>query len=653
MKTFQRLLIANRGEIAFRILRTAKKLGLHVIVAYSDADRETLAVQHADEAYRLGPAPVGQSYLDQEKLLDLAKRISAQAIHPGYGLLSENSAFARRVREVGMIWVGPSPESMDRVSSKSRAKLLAQSAGVPTVPGFQGEQDLGSFLKAAEKIGYPALLKAAAGGGGRGIRKVSSAGELEVQIEQARSEAKNAFGDDEILIEKYIDCAHHVEVQIFGDQHGQVVHLGERDCSTQRRKQKIIEESPSPVLSDPLRTRMTDAAVKLAKAANYTNAGTVEFLVTPSGEFYFLEINTRLQVEHPVTELVTGLDLVEWQLRVADGEKLPVSKIHSKGHAIEARLCAEDPYDQYRPQTGRIEAFSFPKDVRVDHFLTERTDITPYYDSMLAKIIVHAETRQEAIRKLESALDRTWIAGLTTNRSFLKQILESVPFTSGKTFTRTWDETPPAAAESSADPDFVSALASVCLYRLSSFDSAHPLRSWSNTADRSALSIVSLNGQTRRFRIREEAEILRVLTEKASYEFLNFKLGSGFAGFSWNSSSYEIPVHVSETHVELLWQGRSFQVLNASIPQSHSTRAQDPFAVTAPMDGTLIKILAKPGETVRSGQVLAVLEAMKMQMELSAACDGVVHSVLIQEKTQVRNRQLLIQLSKENKNVTS
>ncbi|MEK7356327.1 MAG: biotin carboxylase N-terminal domain-containing protein, partial [Bdellovibrionota bacterium] len=377
MKTISRVLIANRGEIAARIARTVRKMGMIPIVVYSEADLDSLAVREIrdgralGEAFLVGPADARNSYLNSERVLEIAARSKADAIHPGYGFLSEDSAFARNVIRAGLTWIGPSPEAMEQVSSKSRAKALAESLGIPVLPGFRETQDLAAFKATAEKIGYPILLKATAGGGGRGIRKVTSAAELDSQFELARSEAERSFGDGELLLEKYVERAHHVEVQIFGDEHGHVIHLGDRDCSAQRRHQKIIEESPSPSIDADLRSKLHEAAVKIAKTAKYTSAGTVEFLVEEDA-FYFLEINTRLQVEHPVTEAVTGVDLVELQLRVAQGEALSLQQasIAFCGHSIELRLCAEDPSQGFRPSTGRIRSFSFTQDVRDDHGLT-------------------------------------------------------------------------------------------------------------------------------------------------------------------------------------------------------------------------------------------------------------------------------------------
>lgn len=612
MKNFKRVLIINRGEIAHRISKTIKNMGLTPVMIYSDADRETLTIKEAEEAYRIGAAPVADSYLNQDKILKLAKEVKAEAIHPGYGLLSENSDFARRVKAEGLTWIGPDPDSMDRVASKSRAKEVAERAKVPTLPGHRGSQDLEQFIKVAENMGYPVLLKATAGGGGRGIRKVSNATELKVQIELARSEAKSAFGDDEILLEKFVEKAWHVEVQVFGDHRGNVVHLGERDCSAQRRNQKVIEESPSRAISEKLRKEITDSAVRLAREAKYTNAGTVEFLVTAEGQFYFLEMNTRLQVEHPVTEFVTGLDLVEWQIRIARDETLPLSQdqVTWKGHSIQARLYAEDPFNQYLPQTGRVRGFHFPENIRVDHFLSQRTEITPFYDSMIAKLIVYGKDRNEAIQKLIMALDESHIAGLVTNNLFLKEILESDHFSKSQTFTRTLDQMNLEKKKATKEElDLALKIAASTLYQ------KDKKNNWSNSLGRKSLFSLEVEGLSK---------ILSISDEDILEDKISFITDDGL--------------------IYLKWKGQEFTIHNKLLSKSEADSAQDVSSVKAPMDGTLMKILVKENDEVKPGQVLAILEAMKMQSELKSTIAGVVEKVLGQEKQLVKNKQIIIKL---------
>ena len=407
---FDAVLIANRGEIACRVIRTLKRLGIRAIAVYSDADQGALHVAQADQAIRIGPAPASESYLRADAILDAARRAGAQAIHPGYGFLAENAGFARACRDAGLIFVGPSPEAIETMGAKDRAKAVAAAAEVPLVPGHHGgAQDDASLLEAAHELGFPVLLKAVAGGGGKGMRVVARPDEFAAALEGARREAQAAFGDERMLLERYLDAPRHIEVQVFGDRHGQVVHLFERDCSVQRRHQKVLEEAPAPGISAQQRAALGATAVRLARAIDYTGAGTIEFLMDQSGAFYFMEMNTRLQVEHPVTEMITGLDLVEWQLRVAAGERLPLSQkeIALAGHAIEGRLYAEDPEHGFLPSTGTLAHARLPASgpsVRVETGVRAGDRISPFYDPMLAKIVVWGPDRAAALRRLREAL---------------------------------------------------------------------------------------------------------------------------------------------------------------------------------------------------------------------------------------------------------
>jgi len=415
----RKLLIANRGEIAVRIARTCREMGISPAVVYTDADRNVPHARGGDEA-----VAIGASYLDIEKIVEAAQRVGADAIHPGYGFLSENAGFAEACERAGLIFIGPSPDAIHKMGLKSTARELATAAGVPVVPSFDPNTEMQ----------FPVLIKASAGGGGRGMRIVNDAAQFPEAFESARSEAERSFGDGSLLVERYIDGARHVEVQIFGDAHGNLIHLFERDCSVQRRHQKIIEESPSPALNSDLRQRMCEAALAIGRAIGYTNAGTVEFLVAPSGEFYFIEVNTRIQVEHPVTELLTGLNLVRWQIDVAEGKPLPLSP-RMTGHAIEARLYAEDPANGFLPSTGVVRMWRPPEHVRVDAALEEGMEAGIHYDPMLAKIISHGMDREAALRKLIHALKSTRLMGLNTNREYLIQILESDEFRDGRATT--------------------------------------------------------------------------------------------------------------------------------------------------------------------------------------------------------------------------
>jgi acetyl-CoA carboxylase biotin carboxylase subunit len=441
---FKKILIANRGEIAIRIMRACKELGIHTVAVYSDADQNALHVQYADEAIHIGPAAPKESYLDMEKIIAAAKQTNADAIHPGYGFLSENASFAAAVDSARLTFIGPSAYSIRAMGDKAESKARMKEAGVPTVPGYEGLESENDFRQAAQEIGYPVLIKAAAGGGGKGMRVVNAESELSEAIESARREALNAFGDERLLIEKYVAKAHHVEFQVFGDQHGNLVHLFERECSVQRRHQKIIEETPSPLLTPEIRQQMGEAALRAAGAVNYFNAGTVEFIFDPElSSFFFLEMNTRLQVEHPVTELVTGLDLVHWQIRVAAGEPFPFTQSHftQRGHSIECRIYAEDPANGFLPSTGKLLQFIEPRGpgIRVDSGFTAGDAVTHFYDPLLAKLIVHAENREAAIQRMQAALREFIVHGVVTNIDFLQAVLSHPDFANGKISTR-WVE---------------------------------------------------------------------------------------------------------------------------------------------------------------------------------------------------------------------
>jgi len=433
---FKRILIANRGEIAVRIIRACREMGIESVAVFSDVDRRALHVRKADHAYHIGPATASESYLNFEKILDVAKRSGAAAIHPGYGFLSENARFAKACRDAGLKFIGPTPESMEMMGSKTRARQNMKKAGVPFVPGSEKGMEYEASEKMAAEIGYPVMLKAAAGGGGKGMRLVHKPEDLRSAFENARSESKRAFGDDEVYIEKAIVNPRHIEMQVFGDEHGNVVYLGERECSVQRRHQKVLEEAPSPIVDPDMRRRMGEVAVKVATAADYQNAGTVEFLVDQQKNFYFLEMNTRLQVEHPVTEFVTGLDLVQLQLHIAAGEKLPFRQedITLRGHAIECRVYAEDPDNNFFPSPGQITRLISPSGpgIRRDSGMYEGWTVPIEYDPLLAKLVGYGETRDQAIRRLERALFEYFVGGIKTNISLFRRILKDPDFRAGK-----------------------------------------------------------------------------------------------------------------------------------------------------------------------------------------------------------------------------
>lgn len=440
-----KILIANRGEIAVRIMRTCREMGIRTVAVYSDADANALHTHLADEAVAIGPGPAAQSYLQMDKLLDAAGKTGADAIHPGYGFLSENPAFAEAVSAAELVFIGPSATTMRAMGVKPSARSLMEGAGVPVVPGFQASQTEEELQAAAEEIGYPVLVKASAGGGGKGMRIVPGPDDLPAALESARREAASAFGDDKIFLEKFLAAPRHVEFQIFGDLHGNVIHLGERECSIQRRHQKIVEESPSPALHPELRERMGQAAISAAKAVAYVGAGTVEFLLDENENFYFLEMNTRLQVEHPVTELLTGVDLVRWQIRIADGDRLPLrqSQVTRQGHAIECRIYAEDPANGFLPATGRLLRLEQPlgPGIRVDSGVRAGDEISRFYDPLLAKLIVHGEDRAAAVNRMQRALREFVVLGdVETNIPFLHDVIVHPVFQAGETFTTFVDE---------------------------------------------------------------------------------------------------------------------------------------------------------------------------------------------------------------------
>ena len=436
MKRIRKVLIANRGEIALRVIRTCHEMGIRTVAVFSDADADSLHVQQADESIRIGPAPSSDSYLRSDKILEAAKKTGADAIHPGYGFLAENSDFAAACADAGVIFIGPSPEAIAKMGSKKEAKAIVSKAGVPVIPGYNGkDQSTAALSKEAKKMGFPVLVKASAGGGGKGMRAVYSEEELEFAIESARREAESSFGDGTLLIERYIVDPRHIEIQILGDEHGNVVHLFERECSIQRRHQKIIEESPSPAVGAELRTRMGEAAVEVANAIGYSNAGTVEFIVDPEGAFYFLEVNTRLQVEHPVTECVTGVDLVRAQIEVAQGEELAFEQadLSQSGAAIEWRIYAEDPDEGFLPASGHVYDWHLPESegIRVDGAAYSGMDVSVFYDPMLAKIIAYGPNRSEAITRMIRALEQLSLQGIANNRAILLKVLEHPEFLSG------------------------------------------------------------------------------------------------------------------------------------------------------------------------------------------------------------------------------
>ena len=656
---FNKILIANRGEIACRIIRTAKALGYRTVAVFSDADAGARHVRQAHEAVRIGPPPAPESYLDIAALLAAAKLAGADAVHPGYGFLSENAGFAQACADAGLIFIGPPPAAIDAMGNKARAKVLMEAAGVPCVPGYRGpNQSTDALTAEGRRIGFPLMVKAAAGGGGRGMRLVASADDLAEALARARSEAASAFGSGELILERAIADARHIEIQVFADQHGNVIHLGERDCSIQRRHQKVIEETPSPAVTAALRERMGEAAVTAARAIDYVGAGTIEFLLDREGKFYFLEMNTRLQVEHPVTEAVTGLDLVAWQLQVASGEKLPLSQheVRFGGHAIEARLYAEDPYNGFLPQSGTLIEWrpASGADVRVDHGLASGQRVTPFYDAMLAKVVARGATREDARRRLIAALANTVTLGLTTNRSFLVAMLQHPAFAAGEATTAFIPQHFAAGSDAMRrpQPDLrMLALAAVLLFMTRESETtmaAGAPPNWSSTGSavwplRLALGDVQHSASitavgTNSYSVALGKDVVEVSIEKH---------GDSAVRFTAMGVQQTARFVLQEAVLHLDLNGVTITARETTREMSSAARRDGSLRVLAPMNGSIIAVFAKPGDRVSRGQRVLVLEAMKMQHEISAERDGAIDKVLVKPGDQVATRQLLIELKAE------
>jgi geranyl-CoA carboxylase alpha subunit len=656
-----KVLVPNRGEIAARIFRTARRLGLRTVAVFSEADRDAPHVRLADEAVFIGPAPASQSYLSIPRILDALKRTGADAVHPGYGFLSENADFARACEEAGAVFIGPSPAAIELMGNKRGAKLRMQEAAVPVVPGYSGAESSDAVLLAeAERVGFPLMVKAAAGGGGRGMRQVGSLGELPAALVSARAEAMAAFGSGELILERALSAARHVEVQIFGDRHGNVVHLGERDCSVQRRHQKVIEESPSPAVDDALRDAMGQAAVAAARAVDYVGAGTVEFLLDAEGNFHFLEMNTRLQVEHPVTELVTGLDLVEWQFRIADGEALPLaqSEIRLGGHAIEARLYAEDPASGFVPQTGKVLRWEPPRGVeaRVDAGIEAGVEVGSHYDPMLAKVIVHAPTRVEACRRLGAALGELKVLGVVTNKSFLRRIVEHPTFVSGAATTAFLAE----HLQEAPAPATLVELGAAALAKI--FDGMDALL---DEGDQVGFRIGGPSWSTLVLAEGEDRQEVRVARAPAGSGPVRFVVERGDApdaevvSIVVRSRSRErlrLEVDGVVRTVEILCEGEQIWLDDGQVVRLFTDLARRPAVardgagtgvVLAPLDGALRAVLAEEGAKVKRGQTLVLVEAMKMEHPIKADVDGVIQQVLVRVGGQVKARQKLVIIQPE------
>ena len=687
---FHKILIANRGEIACRVAATARRLGVRTVAVYSDADAEAKHVQACDEAVHIGPSAPKESYLRWERILEAARATGAQAVHPGYGFLSENEAFAQACADAGLVFIGPPPSAIQAMGLKAESKRLMEKAGVPLVPGYHGaDQDPALLEREAARIGYPVLIKASAGGGGKGMRAVDKPEDFAAALASCQREAINSFGDDAVLIEKYVQRPRHIEIQVFGDAQGHCVYLFERDCSVQRRHQKVLEEAPAPGMPPELRRQMGEAAVAAARAVNYVGAGTVEFIVEQPGgyehpeqmKFYFMEMNTRLQVEHPVTEAITGLDLVEWQLRVASGEPLPLrqDELRIQGHAIEARICAENPDKNFLPATGTLQVYARPAassferaptqgpatGVRIDDGVRPGDAISPFYDSMIAKLIVHGDTREQALARLDAALAATRIVGLASNVQFLRQVVRSesfsrarldtalIPREQGVLFKQDRVGLPLAVAAATAHRLHVERLAAAVptgAWR----DPWSARDGWLSHGEATRALAFEYRGepvQAQLLHRHDGACLLGVAGEAARP--LAFEADAAGDGqgeglrLVWGDQRLRVHVHPQAGTDGLhVFTPQGATVITWIDPLAHAGDAPaEGGRLTAPMPGKVVSFAVKAGERVRQGQTLAVMEAMKMEHTIAAPHDGTVAELLYAPGDQVTEGAELLRLA--------
>ena len=665
---FDKILIANRGEIAVRIARTARRMGIRTVAVYSDADRDAPHVAACDEAYRIGAPPPRESYLRGDAMIAIAQKTGARAIHPGYGFLSENEIFAAACARAGLVFIGPPPAAIAAMGSKSAAKRIMGAANVPLVPGYHGDDQAPALLAAeAKKIGYPVLIKATAGGGGKGMKIAERPEEFAAALASAQREAQSSFGDDRVLIEKYLTAPRHIEIQVFADTHGSAVYLFERDCSVQRRHQKVLEEAPAPGMKPAHRRAMGEAAVAAAKAIGYVGAGTVEFIAADTfardGAFYFMEMNTRLQVEHPVTEMITGADLVEWQLRVAAGEPLPKrqEELAIDGHAIEARIYAEDSDRGFLPSIGRIVHLAAPptdSDVRVDTGVRAGDEISPWYDPMISKLVVHGEDRPAALRRLADALAAYEIVGVATNVAFLQRVIAHEAFASGNVDTGLIARNP-AALFPPLSPLPDDALLAASLAEVGSLAAAraatarattdphspwHAVDSWWPNSDRHALALVFAEGE-----IRHE---VAVRGDGAPWR-VTMASGEIAATVSVHDHRLDVATANAEFHATVVPQGEERHVFCRGAhrklllvdPLAHAGEVEAHGGhLTAPMSGTVVAVMVKAGDKVARGAPLMILEAMKMEHTITAPADGVVAAVNYRAGDRVKEDAVLVEL---------
>jgi 3-methylcrotonyl-CoA carboxylase alpha subunit len=661
---FTKILIANRGEIACRVAATARRMGVRTVAVYSDADANAAHVQACDEAVHIGGNAPQDSYLQWQRILQAAMQTDAQAIHPGYGFLSENADFANACQQAGVVFIGPSSASIQAMGLKAASKQLMEKAGVPLVPGYHGaDQNPALLAQEAQTMGFPVLIKASAGGGGKGMRIVHQAEDFADALASCQREAKNSFNDDAVLVEKYVQRPRHIEIQVFGDSHGNIIHLYERDCSVQRRHQKVLEESPAPGLTEAMRQRMGAAAVAAAKAVNYVGAGTVEFIVEQSErgmDFFFMEMNTRLQVEHPVTEAVTGLDLVEWQLRIAAGEALPLTQAQVKvrGHAIEARICAETPDNDFLPATGHLQVMRIPSahsftlgDVRWDSGVREGDSISPYYDSMIAKLIVHGDTREQALARLDQALSELHIVGVANNVAFLRQVVRSTSFAQAQLDTALIQREQAqlfGQQALSVDLALAAVLAQQCLPSQASGLWTDPWSSNDNWTlqGHSIRSFEALCGEQRvTARLTRHNHGAMVLQVGDVSHSLHCQTQGDAVMLQWGP--HRLLAHVygllGQHHVFAAVGSCSLTLTDPLAHVSDSAAAQG--NLSAPMPGKLLSFAVQVGDAVKAGQALAVMEAMKMEHTVASPSDGTVAELLYAPGDQVAEGAPLLRLA--------
>ena len=664
---FKKILIANRGEIACRVAATAKRLGIQTVAVYSDADAQAKHVAACDEAVHIGGNAPKDSYLCWERILDAALQTGAQAIHPGYGFLSENEDFANACAQAGLVFIGPPASAIRAMGLKAESKQLMEKAGVPLVPGYHGTDQNPELLQSeADRIGYPVLIKASAGGGGKGMRLVEKREDFAAALASCQREAINSFGNDAVLIEKYVQRPRHIEIQVFGDTQGNVVYLFERDCSVQRRHQKVLEEAPAPGMTPALRAKMGEAAVAAAKAVGYVGAGTVEFIVEQPGgydqpeamQFYFMEMNTRLQVEHPVTEAITGEDLVEWQLRVAAGQPLPKrqDELQIIGHAIEARICAENPDNGFLPATGTLHVYRKPacssfaiSDVRVDDGVREGDAISPFYDSMIAKLIVHGDTREQALARLDAALAQTQIVGLSSNVQFLRHVVKSEAFAQAKLDTALIEREKAVLFQQTAVPTPLAVAIAVAqqLQAEQALETADPFSrrdGWHS------------HGTVRRsFTFVQDSATIQAVLTYGHHGTPQLQVDDVEAPLHWQPQGDGLLVEfagarsTAQVHVtgeaRHIFTPRGAAVLQLQDPLAHAGEGHSEGGrLTAPMPGKLVSFAVKAGDTVTKGQALAVMEAMKMEHTIAAPADGVVQELLYAPGDQVAEGAELIRM---------